>query len=288
LGACGVEDSGGKFTRATKHYRIALEHRHITIVYTHSGSIISFLGLLGQQSSRASLQLLQRHVCPPSSGPVGAWPVTFGTQLYAYPDAFNGPLPLCNLRHIVFHILLFVYDFICNRHVPHIQLMTIASPLPIPYHGVSVAECSAAVCLVLFVPLKSFSHVGYIGTILSVNRGVERRTRHYFSDQVVRSQETRRAGRDRRYCSRLSQMTSGSLRRIRSRLQKGSFLDQRRAEYQGCHRAVSRRESFLSVIDRYLAQLVEPLQKHALTEDNIHELMFTKHKGSTFWQDVGE
>jgi hypothetical protein len=83
-------------------------------------------------------------------------------------------------------------------------------------------------------------------------------------------------------------MTSGSLRRIRSRLQKGTFLDQRRAEYQGCHRAVSRRESFLSVIDRYLAQLVEPLQEHALTEDNIHELMFTKHKGSTFWQDVGE
>jgi hypothetical protein len=45
---------------------------------------------------------------------------------------------------------------------------------------------------------------------------------------------------------------------------------------------------YLSVIDQYLAQSVEPLQKHALTEDNIHKLMFTKHKGSTFWQDVGE
>lgn len=37
-----------------------------------------------------------------------------------------------------------------------------------------------------------------------------------------------------------------------------------------------------------LAHLVDPLQKHALTEDNIQKLMFTKHKGSTFWQDVGE
>jgi hypothetical protein len=49
-----------------------------------------------------------------------------------------------------------------------------------------------------------FSHLEYLGTILPVNRLVERRTRHYFSDQVVRSQETRRAGRDGRYCSRLS------------------------------------------------------------------------------------
>ncbi len=36
------------------------------------------------------------------------------------------------------------------------------------------------------------------------------------------------------------------------------------------------------------AQSVEPLQKHALTEHDIHKLIFTKHKGSTFWQDVGE
>lgn len=37
-----------------------------------------------------------------------------------------------------------------------------------------------------------------------------------------------------------------------------------------------------------LLSLVEPLQKHALTEDSIHKLMFSKHKGCTFWQDVGE
>jgi hypothetical protein len=31
-----------------------------------------------------------------------------------------------------------------------------------------------------------------------------------------------------------------------------------------------------------------PFQEHALSEDDIHKLIFTKQKGSTFWQDVGE
>ena len=116
---------------------------------------------------------LQRHVCSARrQAHSGAWPVTFGTQLYAHPDAFNDILPLCNLQHIVLHILLFVSVFICNRHVPQIQLMTIDSSLPIPYHGASVTGCSAAVSLVLFTAQK-LSHVEYIGTILSVNRGVE-------------------------------------------------------------------------------------------------------------------
>lgn len=28
-------------------------------------------------------------------------------------------------------------------------------------------------------------------------------------------------------------------------------------------------------------------QEHALTEDDIHRLIFTKQKGGTFWRDVG-
>jgi hypothetical protein len=29
-------------------------------------------------------------------------------------------------------------------------------------------------------------------------------------------------------------------------------------------------------------------QEHALTEGDIHKLIFTKQKGATFWRDVGE
>jgi hypothetical protein len=136
---------------------IALEHRHINIatspLYTvpHSGSILSFLGHGSRAEHRSSVIAASR-VFHRRQAQSGAWPVTFGTQLYAHPDTFNGVLPLCNLRHIVFHTLLFVSLFICKRHVPHIQLMTIASPLPIPYHGTSVAGCSVAVRLVLFIP----------------------------------------------------------------------------------------------------------------------------------------
>jgi hypothetical protein len=206
-----VGNSRGRLNVIESHLNVATSPLYSI---TDSGSILSFLGPSSRAEHRSDVITASR-VFYRRQAQSGAWSVTFGTQLYAHPDAFNGILPLCNLRHIVLHILLFVSVLICKRHVPQLQLMTIASPLPIPYHGVSVAGCSAAVCLILFTSQK-LSHVEYIGTILSVNRGVERRTRRYFSDQVVRSQETRRAGRDGRYCSRLSQTTSGYLRRIRS------------------------------------------------------------------------
>jgi hypothetical protein len=101
------------------------------------------------------------------------------------PDGFDrqdGPLLLCN---ILFSVLLFVSDFISYRQVSHILLMTFSRPLPTWYHDPSATGCSASVCLILLMPWRSFLHVESIGSILAIDRALERRTRHSVGYQVV-------------------------------------------------------------------------------------------------------
>ena len=59
---------------------IALQHRHFIIVYCIPPTADQFF-----LSLAISVQQHRATCCnvPPSSGPVGAWPVTFGPQLYA-------------------------------------------------------------------------------------------------------------------------------------------------------------------------------------------------------------
>jgi hypothetical protein len=48
------------------------------------------------------------------------------------------------------------------------------------------------------------------------------------------------------------------------------------------------------VVNTSIVSLIKALlnhctfQEHALTEDDIHKLIFTKQKGATFWRDVGK
>lgn len=121
-------------------------------------------------------------------------------------------LTLCNLRHIVFHILLFV-------------------PLSTPYHGASVAGYSAAGPYSPSTEALNEEHAAILAT------------KWYDHKKLAELGET-----------------EGLV------YKKGPF-------------SISEEQNIRDAIEQYRV-------KHALTEDNIHELMFTKHKGSTFWQDV--
>jgi hypothetical protein len=65
--------------------------------------------------------------------------------------------------------------------------------------------------------------------------------------------------------------------------------------------SISEEQNIRDTIERYrivsafsvsststLLRYVHTFQEHALTEDDIHKLIFTKQKGSTFWHEVGE
>ncbi|KAI0273073.1 hypothetical protein BGY98DRAFT_1099566 [Russula aff. rugulosa BPL654] len=109
--------------------------------------------------------------------------------------------------------------------------MTLASPSPIPYHGASVAGCSAAGPYSPSIDSLNEEHA----TILA--------TKWYDHKKLAELGET-----------------EGLV------YKKGPF-------------SISEEQNIRDAIEEYRV-------KHALTEDNIQKLMFTKHKGSTFWQDV--